>query len=55
MSFCLTDKKSCKKQKTNIVKKKRPSIILKIKKQQKKSKKNDIKTCQNMKKNKIKE
>ena len=30
MSYCLTDKKSCKKQKTNIVKKKRPSIILKI-------------------------
>ena len=30
MSYCLTDKKSCKKQKANIVKKKRPSIILKI-------------------------
>ena len=30
MSYCLTDKKSCKKQKTNILKKKRPSIILKI-------------------------
>ena len=50
----LTEKKYCKKQKKDILKKKLRSMIYKTKKQQKKSQRIDTKTCQKNEKTRLK-